>query len=380
MTEEEREEARRGEEALSGPLAAFVGAGRGLADRELAQIESARSGSQADEFEIVLARVRARADEEVSGVSLELGALAAAARAVGDEEVARRRVEALEARRSGKRRSAIVPWAWLAAAGVLLGALGLVGTELARRADGASATAIEAPYRRTVDESRGEAGMLAPRGAAEDAGPSKWEASSDEPSLAPIDAASGDPEKADDAAGADEDGPAREDGAGVTGSEDARPGASAAPVVEAARGTKRESKADRLVRLDARARESWREGRYTHAIEDFERIVALGGRHQLAELAFGDLLTLARQGHGDETTLQRRYLDRFPRGRYADDARAGLCEDAKGRSQVDCWRDYLGDFPKGSHRTRAERALSREGAEAALNSKTGQASSDEGEP
>jgi len=44
----------------------------------------------------------------------------------------------------------------------------------------------------------------------------------------------------------------------------------------------------------------------------------------------------------------------FPEGRFADDARAGLCRrDASDRPA--CWRAYLEAFPEGSYRAQAER-------------------------
>ncbi len=47
----------------------------------------------------------------------------------------------------------------------------------------------------------------------------------------------------------------------------------------------------------------------------------------------------------------------FPRGRYADDARAGLCRRAASDERDACWQQYLTDFPAGVHRPQAERAL-----------------------
>ena len=78
-----------------------------------------------------------------------------------------------------------------------------------------------------------------------------------------------------------------------------------------------------------------------------------------ADLSYGDLFTLARQrsGPAQEQALWREYLAAFPRGRYADDARAGLCRRAEPDERAACWQQYLTDFPAGVHRPQAERAL-----------------------
>ncbi len=110
---------------------------------------------------------------------------------------------------------------------------------------------------------------------------------------------------------------------------------------------------DRLRALSEQARTLWRAGDRTGAEAKFQQVVNQGGRSSLAELAWGDLFTLARQ-QGDDARLAKRwrsYLARFPKGRYADDARAGLCRRAGDGGE--CWRDYLRDFPRGSYRAEA---------------------------
>lgn len=119
------------------------------------------------------------------------------------------------------------------------------------------------------------------------------------------------------------------------------------------RASKPATPPDRLRALSEQARTLWRDGDRTGAEAKFLQVVNQGGRSSLAELAWGDLFTLARQ-QGDDARLAKRwrsYLARFPKGRYADDARAGLCRRAGDGGQ--CWRDYLRDFPRGSYRAEA---------------------------
>ena len=96
----------------------------------------------------------------------------------------------------------------------------------------------------------------------------------------------------------------------------------------------------------------------------FRRLAKRAGRGRLGDLAYGDLFTLARQRdeRGKEAELWREYLRRFPDGRFADDARAGLCRRASGSAQLQCWERYLEDEPDGAHRAQARRALAVEGS------------------
>lgn len=127
---------------------------------------------------------------------------------------------------------------------------------------------------------------------------------------------------------------------------------------------KRRAKAERapeptLAELDAQARAAWKAGRLDEAQTLMHTIVRRAGKARLAEMAYGDLLSIARQ-RGDrraESKLWRAYLGKFPRGHYADDARAGLCRRTEaGAEQRACWKAYLGDFPDGAHASRARRA------------------------
>lgn len=119
----------------------------------------------------------------------------------------------------------------------------------------------------------------------------------------------------------------------------------------------RPSLEQRIARLDEVAQQLWAQGDLDGAQEAFWAIIELSGRGRHADLAYGDLFTLARQ-RGDqaaEQALWLEYLERFPSGRFADDARAGLCRRS---SDADtCWAKYLEDFPDGLHRRAALRTL-----------------------
>lgn len=100
-------------------------------------------------------------------------------------------------------------------------------------------------------------------------------------------------------------------------------------------------------------------GELARADELLTRLIAIGGRHRLVELAYGDRFTIAHRSGiiAEQTKLWRAYLGKFPRGRFADDARAGLCRHAKADTAVDCWQEYLADLPKGAYRGLAQRAI-----------------------
>lgn len=128
------------------------------------------------------------------------------------------------------------------------------------------------------------------------------------------------------------------------------------PVVEPSTPPRARVDADRLRTLSDEARAMWRAGDRRGAEAKFLQVTAAGGRSPLAELAWGDLFALARQ-LGDDARLAKRwraYLGKFPRGQYADDARAGLCRRDDERSR--CWAAYLRDFPAGSYRGEARDA------------------------
>ena len=116
---------------------------------------------------------------------------------------------------------------------------------------------------------------------------------------------------------------------------------------------------EQLRTLDAEAEAAWQSGDYAGAEARFRQIVALSPGSRAADLSYGDLFTLARQRSGpeQEKALWREYLAAFPRGRYADDARAGLCRRGEPEERPACWQQYLTDFPTGVHRSQASRAL-----------------------
>lgn len=109
---------------------------------------------------------------------------------------------------------------------------------------------------------------------------------------------------------------------------------------------------ERLRRLDDRARADWRAGRIDRARRGFETIVRLGGRRPVVESAYGDLFAITRKQGGNPTQLWGAYLKRFPRGRYAEDALAGLCRRSDAGEQTSCWNRYRQQFPNGMHAPR----------------------------
>lgn len=115
----------------------------------------------------------------------------------------------------------------------------------------------------------------------------------------------------------------------------------------------------RLQQLDRDARDAWKRGELSAAAAGFEAVVKSGGRKAIADLAFGDLFELARQRKdiAGESALWRRYVRRFPNGRYADEARAGLCRRESGDAATRCWSAYLVDRPSGTYRDQARRAI-----------------------
>lgn len=119
-----------------------------------------------------------------------------------------------------------------------------------------------------------------------------------------------------------------------------------------------------LEELDAAAHAAWRAGDLPEAERLFRRLAKRAGKDRLGDLAYGDLFTLARQTSAPtkEAALWREYLARFPKGRFADDARAGLCRRTSGAAQIECWQQYLDDMPSGAHRAQAERAVGAAGS------------------
>lgn len=117
---------------------------------------------------------------------------------------------------------------------------------------------------------------------------------------------------------------------------------------------------ERLATLDAAAQAAWRKGDKRGAVRKFQAIVDIGGRRPAVELAFGELFSLNRQLGESPTKLWRAYLTRFPRGRYAEDAKAGLCRRASGLAGERCWSQYAEAFPGGAHLEEATKAFQAE--------------------
>lgn len=118
------------------------------------------------------------------------------------------------------------------------------------------------------------------------------------------------------------------------------------------------STTESLEALDARAQALWRAGDLAGAENLFREILRRGGNTRFAELAYGDLFAIVDQRGStpSRTRLWKNYLRRFPRGRFADDARAGLCRQRAPEDRGACWRDYLEHHPRGSYRREASLA------------------------
>lgn len=113
-----------------------------------------------------------------------------------------------------------------------------------------------------------------------------------------------------------------------------------------------------LADLEAEAKALWASGDLAAAEAVLRKVIARAGRAERAELAYGDLFAIARQrgGGSAQAKVWREYLRRFPKGRYADDARGGLCRRASADDRGACWSDYLTEHPNGVHAAEARRA------------------------
>ncbi len=114
-----------------------------------------------------------------------------------------------------------------------------------------------------------------------------------------------------------------------------------------------------LRRLDELAQAALARGDRSEADELYARIIARGRRHPLVEIAFAERFSLVR-GRGTEVqrALWNAYLAKFPAGRFADDAQAGLCRVAAAADKAACWQGYVDRFPAGAYRRHADRWLS----------------------
>ncbi|MCA9697230.1 MAG: hypothetical protein KC431_06880, partial [Myxococcales bacterium] len=230
-----------------------------------------------------------------------LDALVAEARADAENDVAARRLAGIPAMRRAEPSEAGKRWLGpvLALAAVIVAALVLGPRLFEALVDGARVDAEPRDAAEYIE--RGEDG----EGRAQESSP-RFERAAlehDTAMLAPVDSAPR--------------------GEHVVG-DDAKSDASKTPAIRTS--TKREGdKGDQISTLDAEAQELWAQGDLIGAEARFRKIIELAGKSRHADLAYGDLFTLARQRGDDQAQqdLWREYVARFPKGRFADDARAG---------------------------------------------------------
>ncbi|MEM6296788.1 MAG: hypothetical protein AAGA54_36315 [Myxococcota bacterium] len=122
----------------------------------------------------------------------------------------------------------------------------------------------------------------------------------------------------------------------------------------------RRSKKPDLGALAEAADRQWKAGDLVGARKLLETIVRRGGRSSRVEMAYADLFVMAKQSgrKAERSALFSAYLRKFPRGRFAEDARAGRCRLTGSNERAACWTRYLAAHPKGVYAAEA-----REGAD-----------------
>jgi hypothetical protein len=111
-----------------------------------------------------------------------------------------------------------------------------------------------------------------------------------------------------------------------------------------------------LRQLDARAQAALAAGDRELADRLYAQVITRGEQQPLVELAYAERFSLARaRGVAQQRVLWRAYLQAFPRGRFADDADAGLCRTAPAQDKTRCWSAYVAQFPTGAYRDHADR-------------------------
>jgi hypothetical protein len=110
--------------------------------------------------------------------------------------------------------------------------------------------------------------------------------------------------------------------------------------------------------LERAAQAAWAAGKLTRAEELLSEIIRRQPRSHRAELAYGDLFSIANQQNSrtKELRLWKEYLRRFPQGQFADTVKASIC---RRTADVDCWGEYLANQKYFTYRSEALRAVER---------------------